>query len=84
MDQTLSSYYIFYTAASCGNISKAAAKLFISQPAVSKAIQKLESGLGCQLFVRSSRGVTLTEEGSILYEHTSSLFKRVCTRTSAY
>ncbi len=75
MDQTLSSYYIFYTAASCGNISKAAAKLFISQPAVSKAVQKLESGLGCQLFVRSSRGVTLTEEGSILYEHVRAAFE---------
>ncbi len=69
MEQTLSSYYIFYTVAQCQNISKAAAKLFISQPAVSNSIKKLESSLGCQLFVRSSRGVTLTEEGCLLYEH---------------
>lgn len=69
MEQNLSSYYIFYTVAACGNISKAARKLFISQPAVSKAIQKLETNLGCRLFVRSSRGVLLTEEGRLLYEH---------------
>lgn len=69
MEQTLSSYYIFYTVAQCKNISKAAAKLFISQPAVSNSIKKLEGNLGCQLFLRSSRGVALTEEGSLLYEH---------------
>lgn len=69
MEQTLSSYYIFYTVAQCKNISKAAAKLFISQPAVSNSVKKLESSLGCQLFLRSSRGVTLTEEGSLLFEH---------------
>lgn len=75
MEQTLSSYHIFYTAAKSGNISKAAAKLFISQPAVSKSIQKLESSLGCRLFVRSSRGVTLTEEGNILFEHVREAFE---------
>lgn len=72
MEQHLSSYYIFYTVATCGNISKAAGKLFISQPAVSKSIQKLENSLGCRLFLRSSRGVTLTEEGRLLYEHVKS------------
>ncbi|MDE7311919.1 MAG: LysR family transcriptional regulator [Eubacterium sp.] len=69
MDQALSSYYIFHTTAQCGSISKAAAKLFISQPAVSKSIKKLEDSLGCQLFIRNSRGVALTEEGLLLYEH---------------
>ncbi len=74
MNQNLSSYYIFHTVAECGNISKAAAKLFISQPAVSKTIQKLESSLGCQLFLRSSRGVSLTEEGRLLQEHVKAAF----------
>ena len=41
MEQTLSSSYIFYTVAQCKNISKAAAKLFISQPAVSISVKKL-------------------------------------------
>lgn len=69
MEQNLSSYHIFHTVAQCKNISKAAEKLYISQPAVSKSIQKLEQNLGCQLFFRSSRGVSLTEEGKLLYKH---------------
>ncbi|MCI9123532.1 MAG: LysR family transcriptional regulator [Eubacterium sp.] len=72
MEQTLSSYSIFYTVADCQNISKAAAKLYISQPAVSKSIQKLETSLGCRLFIRTSRGVQLTEEGMVLYQHVKS------------
>ena len=57
MNQNLSAYRIFYAVANSGNISKAAKELYISQPAISKSIQKLEEGLGCTLFVRSSRGV---------------------------
>lgn len=60
MDQNLSGYKIFYEVASCGNISKAAKKLYISQPAISKSIVKLEDGLDTKLFHRNSRGVTLT------------------------
>lgn len=40
----------FYTVANAGNISKAAKELYISQPAISKSIQKLEDGLECKLF----------------------------------
>lgn len=53
-----------------GNISYAAKELYISQPAISKAIAKLEDNLGVSLFYRSSRGVVLTESGKQLYEHT--------------
>ena len=60
-------YRIFYTVASCGNITKAAEKLYISQPAVTMSIKKLESELGIKLFVRNKRGVTLTPEGKVLY-----------------
>lgn len=74
MNQNLSSYRIFYTVANTGNISKAAKELYISQPAISKSIQKLEEGLGCRLFSRSSRGVVLTEEGKLLYEHVGAAF----------
>ena len=48
MNQNLSSYWIFYTVANAGNISKAAKELYISQPAISKSIQKLEDGLECK------------------------------------
>ncbi len=75
MNQNLSSYRIFYAVANTGNISRAAKELYISQPAISKSIQKLEDSLGCRLFSRSSRGVALTEEGSLLYEHVSSAFE---------
>ena len=75
MNQNLSSYRIFYTVANTGNISKAANELYISQPAISKSIQKLEESVGCKLFSRSSRGVVLTDEGKLLYEHVSEAFE---------
>lgn len=75
MNQNLSSYRIFYTVANSGNISKAAKELYISQPAISKSIQKLEESVGCKLFSRSSRGVVLTDEGKLLYEHVSEAFE---------
>ena len=75
MNQNLSSYRIFYTVANTGNISKAAKELYISQPAISKSIQKLEERVGCKLFSRSSRGVVLTDEGKLLYEHVSEAFE---------
>ena len=50
MNQNLSSYRIFYTVANTGNISKAAKELYISQPAISKSIQKLEKALAANFF----------------------------------
>ena len=75
MNQNLSSYWIFYTVANAGNISKAAKELYISQPAISKSIQKLEESLNCKLFSRSSRGVVLTTEGNLLYGHVKDAFE---------
>ena len=77
MDQNLSGYKIFYEVASCGNISKAAKKLYISQPAISKSIVKLEDGLDTKLFHRNSRGVTLTEEGTVLYRYIKDAFDNI-------
>ena len=74
MDQNLSLYKVFYTVANTGNISKAASELFISQPAISKSIRKLEQSLDVTLFSRNSRGVQLTEEGEILYGYVQSAF----------
>lgn len=69
MEQNLNLYQIFYEVAGCRNFSVAARKMYISQPAVSKAISRLEESLGVILFHRSSRGVTLTHDGEILYNH---------------
>ena len=49
--------------------SRAAEALFVTQPAISRSIQKLEHELGFPLLVRDTGGVTLTDEGAILYEH---------------
>lgn len=75
MEQNLSLYRIFYTVAKTGNISKASKELFISQPAISKSISRLETSLDVTLFYRNSRGVVLTEEGRILYKAAASAFE---------
>jgi len=75
--ENLNLYYIFYTTALNGNISNAAKKLYISQPAVSKAISKLENNLEVTLFTRSSRGVKLTPEGIILFDQLKDAFHSI-------
>ncbi len=45
------------------NFSRAAEKLFISQPPLSRQIQQLERKLGVKLFIRRSKGIELTEAG---------------------
>ena len=52
-----------------GSISKAADELLISQPAVTQSIKILENQLGITLFVRTKKGVLLTDEGEVLYEY---------------
>ena len=62
-------YKTFYEVATEGNITKAANKLMISQPAITKQIKTLEDELGGQLFIRTQRGVILTENGQKIYNH---------------
>ena len=62
-------YRIFYIVANHCNITKASEELSISQPAISKSIKNLEEQLGGQLFVRTKRGVILTEEGKEFYNY---------------
>lgn len=73
----LNLYHIFYTVAQCGNISAAAKKLYISQPAVSKSISRLEESFTSPLLIRSSRGVTLTENGELLYKQLETAFQAI-------
>lgn len=69
MNINLELYKIFYTVARLGNITKASETLMISQPAVSKSIKNLEEQLGGNLFIRTKKGVTLTEEGKEFYQY---------------
>ena len=55
----------FLAVAKMGNLTQAAAEIGISQPALSRSIQKLERTVGEPLFERQPRGVKLTEIGSI-------------------
>jgi LysR family cyn operon transcriptional activator len=59
-------YRVFYTVAKTGSISKAAAELFVTQPAVSQVLSKLEDELNCTLFIRTSKGIKLTSDGQML------------------
>ena len=51
------------TIAETGSMNRAAEKLYVSQPALTGAIQELETELGITIFNRTNRGVTLTGEG---------------------
>lgn len=62
-------YRIFYHVATSGSISKAAEELLISQPAVTWQIKSLEDQLGITLFIRTKKGVILTDEGKILFNY---------------
>ena len=60
-------YRNFITVAECGKIGEAAEKICITQPALSKQIQSLESTYDAVLFQRAPKGLTLTAAGKILY-----------------
>lgn len=62
-------YKIFYCVGKHKNITKAAAELFSSQPAVTRVIHNMENELSCKLFVRTKKGVELTHEGELLYDY---------------
>lgn len=56
----------FLSVAREGNVTRAARSLHITQPALSRQLSELERELGCELLVRESRGVTLTDAGMLL------------------
>ncbi|NLM12498.1 MAG: LysR family transcriptional regulator [Epulopiscium sp.] len=69
MDINFELYKVFYHVASSLSFSEAAAKLFISQSAVSQSIKTLEEKLNIQLFFRNTKQVKLTKDGEILFQH---------------
>ena len=69
MNINLELYRIFYVVAKNKHMTRASEELHISQPAISQSIKKLESDLGGTLFLRSNKGMELTEEGKMFYEY---------------
>ena len=65
--------------AASGSINKAAEKLYMDQPNLSRCIRDLESSLGVSIFVRSAKGMKATPEGEIFLKHAESILKQIDT-----
>lgn len=66
-------YKVFYYVASAKNLTKASELMHISQPAITKHIKNLESQLKMSLFIRTKRGVILTESGIQIFEQVKNM-----------
>jgi DNA-binding transcriptional LysR family regulator len=67
----------FHEIAKQGSFSRASAVLYITQPSLTKSVKVLEESIGKKLFVRTPKGVLLTDEGSILFNYTIEMFSKV-------
>lgn len=72
MVSKLDLYKVFCKVGKSESFSKAAKGLYMTQPAVSQAIMQLERELDTRLFNRTPKGVTFTNEGSLLFEYVNS------------
>lgn len=77
MSISYESYKVFYYVAYYQNITLAAKALFLTQPTVSHYILNLEKELNCKLFVRSKKGMKLSPEGELLFEHISKAYAEI-------
>lgn len=66
---------VFYTVAHRLSFTKAAAELFITQPAVTKHIKELEQQLSAQLFMRNGNSIVLAQAGKILLQYAEKIFQ---------
>lgn len=72
MVSKLDLYKVFCKVGKSQSFSKAARDLYMTQPAVSQAIMQLERELDIRLFNRTPKGVSLTNEGKLLFEYVNS------------
>lgn len=84
MEVNFELYKVFYMVAKEGQISAAAKKLFISQPAVSQSIKQLEEKLGGKVFFRTPKGMKLTSEGQILFKYIEKAYGFIITGESKF
>ncbi len=73
----LNLYKTFYAVAQNKSFSKASEDIYISQPAISYNISKLEEQLGVKLFYRTSKGAILTTEGEELFGYIKSAYEYI-------
>lgn len=83
MSVSFDSYKTFYYVARLGSFTEAAKALYVTQPTVTHAIQMLEQELDCVLFQRSRKGVSLTPEAAMLYEHVRAACEHIFEAESA-
>ena len=69
MQPELSAISIFVTVVEAGSFVKAAEQLHLTRSAISKNIARLEEQLGVVLFKRTTRSLSMTDEGALFYEH---------------
>ena len=69
----LNLFKIFYVVAKYRSFTKASEQLYVSQPAITKSIKKLEDQLNAELFRRTTNGITLTEVGEAVYYYAEQL-----------
>jgi DNA-binding transcriptional LysR family regulator len=74
MALNLNSLRLFAAVAERGSFTAAGRQQRVSQPAISKAVRLLERQVGAQLLVRTPQGVSLTEDGQLLFAHARALF----------
>jgi len=77
MSMSYDYYHVFYYVGKYCSFTRAAQKLMSSQPNVTRAMNNLEAQLNCKLFIRSAKGVELTDEGKILYSHVEIAFEHL-------
>ena len=69
----------FLMVSDLASFTRAAERLYVSQPAVTNAVRSLEEELEIQLLDRSQRKVTLTAEGKIFYRHIQNIMQGIST-----
>lgn len=68
-------FVLLRTLYECGNITHAADKLYLTQSALSKRIKAIERDLGCEIIIRTRKGVRFTPEGEMVLAHTNTAQK---------